>query len=319
MARRGELGGTRTAMHRCGTCKHYEAAPMWKKGWCRNPLLYSPQQSHLVAEDDLDCNRGMGSYWEPIEGELADEAPFVPLVPPAPSTTRFAAPPPRTIAPANPGPASPTSPQRPAPRREPVGPIARPQARPEASRRQQPRPGRPPVARQPLESDSPDGYAAADERARGDYLRRIYPAIGIILLLGAFWVGSSAYLARRADTGETEPAVAVPANPATAQVTVIVPSPTVASAAGPAPTPTLPTPPPGVVAPGARVVVSTAGDGANIRQEPSLSAPTVTAVANGTVLTITGESREADDYTWWPVSGEGVSGWVAGALIEPAP
>ena len=61
---------------------------MWKKGWCRNPLLYSPQQSHLVGEDDLDCNRGMGSYWDPIEGDVPETEP--PL--------RFAPPPPRTIA-----------------------------------------------------------------------------------------------------------------------------------------------------------------------------------------------------------------------------
>src|SRR5918911_1435561 len=53
---------------RCSTCKYYEPAPIWRKGWCRNPLLYSPQQSHLVGEDDLDCDRGMGNYWEPIDG-----------------------------------------------------------------------------------------------------------------------------------------------------------------------------------------------------------------------------------------------------------
>ena len=50
---------------KCSSCKHYEPAPIWRKGWCRNPLLYSPQQSHLVGEDDLDCERGMGNYWEP--------------------------------------------------------------------------------------------------------------------------------------------------------------------------------------------------------------------------------------------------------------
>lgn len=53
-------------VRKCSTCKHYEPAPMWRKGWCRNPLLYSPQQSHLVEEEDLDCDRGMGNYWEPL-------------------------------------------------------------------------------------------------------------------------------------------------------------------------------------------------------------------------------------------------------------
>ena len=33
---------------KCSTCKFYEPAPIWRKGWCRNPLLYAPQQSHLV-------------------------------------------------------------------------------------------------------------------------------------------------------------------------------------------------------------------------------------------------------------------------------
>jgi hypothetical protein len=55
------------SVRKCSTCKHYEPAPIWRKGWCRNPLLYSPQQSHLVGEDDLDCDRGMGNYWEAID------------------------------------------------------------------------------------------------------------------------------------------------------------------------------------------------------------------------------------------------------------
>jgi Bacterial SH3 domain len=53
---------------KCSTCKFYEPAPIWRKGWCRNPLLYAPQQSHLVAEDDLDCSRGLSDYWEAADG-----------------------------------------------------------------------------------------------------------------------------------------------------------------------------------------------------------------------------------------------------------
>src|SRR5438067_1052916 len=192
MVGRGDRGGARMAEHRCGTCKHFEAAPMWKKGWCRNPLLYAPTQSHLVAEEDLDCNRGMGSYWEPLESELPEQEP---------ATTRFTAPPPRTIAPAHPG-----------------------------------------------------GGATAS--------------------------GPTAALRR--------------------------------DRAAAAPTPV-------GIAPGAKVVVKTAGDGANIRGDASINASPVTAVANGTALTITGDKKDADGYTWWPVQGDGFSGWVASALIEPAP
>src|SRR3954470_1164390 len=50
------------------TCKFYEPARIWRKGWCRTPPLYAPQQSHLVAEDDLDCSRGLSDYWEAADG-----------------------------------------------------------------------------------------------------------------------------------------------------------------------------------------------------------------------------------------------------------
>ena len=49
---------------KCLTCKHYEPSPIRHKGWCRNPVLYSPQQSHLVDQDTLDCGRRYGSFWE---------------------------------------------------------------------------------------------------------------------------------------------------------------------------------------------------------------------------------------------------------------
>jgi len=89
--------------------------------------------------------------------------------------------------------------------------------------------------------------------------------------------------------------------------------------AGPTQTPTLPAPPPGVIAPGARVVIVTSGAGANIRQQPTTSAAVVTSQDDGTVLTITGNSQQADGLTWWPVQGDGYSGWIAEALISPAP
>ncbi|HEX5506609.1 MAG TPA: SH3 domain-containing protein [Thermomicrobiales bacterium] len=304
MTRVGDLGGTRMAEHKCGTCKHYEPAPMWKKGWCRNPLLFSPQQSHLVGEEDLDCNRGMGSYWEPIESEAAEELPLA----------RFA--PPRTIAPAGQGQFA--GPQQ----ATQVGPTRRERApRPQATA---PMP-RPRVRRpEPLATDSPETYAAPPEaHAWGDYLRRSVPAIGVVLLLGIFWIWASAQLPRRAAApATTAPLATVPAN--LGQVTVIVPSPTAAPAGaaaapnGAAPAATFPPPPPGKVAPGAAVVVQSAGDGANIRAQPSINAAVTIAVDSGTPLTVTGPSRDADGYTWWPVQGDGFSGWIAGGLLVPA-
>lgn len=307
MARRGDLNGTRMVDHKCGTCKHFEAAPMWKKGWCRNPLLYSQQQSHLVGEEDLDCNRGMGSYWEPIDSELPEDEPV----------TRFMPPQPRTIAPAQsaaghttPSYAPPPQHERSGPRRERTG------AAPVTATRPRTAPRRP----QPVAPESPEAYATPpDDRTWGDYLRRSFPAIGVILLLGVLWVWSSALLAGRPADDTSAPLATVPANLGQGAVAVIVPSPTAPVAAASGAPATAPAPPPGVIAPGAKVVVNSAGDGARIRQGPTLSATTVLAVDNGTVLTITGASQDADGYTWWPVQGDGFSGWVAGALIEPAP
>jgi hypothetical protein len=274
---------------------------MWKKGWCRNPLLYSPQQSHLVGEDDLDCNRGMGSYWDPIEGDVPEVEP--PL--------RFNPPPQRTIAPASPAVGT-TAPRRPTP--EPIvvrQPGADPVTRPHARRSATAAP--PPAA-------IPEGYSAPQEPySWGEYLRRSYPVIGVILLLGAFWVWSARQL-----SGTTAPTPTMPVSAPTVAApsgTVAVITPT-AGAAGPAAAPAasaLPVPPPGVIAPGARVVISTSGAGANIRQSPTTTAPIVTSQDDGTPLTITGASKDADGFTWWPVQGDGFSGWVAGALIDLAP
>lgn len=49
----------------CHTCRHYEPAPLWRRGWCRNPRLYAPYQSHLVAEAELGCGFGTGTHWQP--------------------------------------------------------------------------------------------------------------------------------------------------------------------------------------------------------------------------------------------------------------
>lgn len=52
---------------KCSTCKHYQASPLWRKGWCRNPLLYDRNTNHLVEADSLACNRTFIDYWEPLD------------------------------------------------------------------------------------------------------------------------------------------------------------------------------------------------------------------------------------------------------------
>ena len=317
--------------HKCSTCKHYESAPMWKKGWCRNPLLYSPQQSHLVGEDDLDCNRGMGSYWEAIDtaasplieesGEIG-RANAMYTNPQRGDATygdtgRFNPPPPRNIAPATPITQAQGA-RRPTPTRREAEPIVARQGNQQPVARSRSRQsGR---GAEPLRSSDPAGYnnTPQEHYSWGDYLRRSYPVIGVILLLGAFWVWSARQLAGGPQLTPTLPLPSASADPSAAAPVVVI-TPSVPVAGGVAPTATLPIPPPGVIAPGARVLVTTSGAGANIRDQPSIQGVVVTSQDDGTPLTITGASQEADGYTWWPVRGEGFEGWVAEALISPAP
>ncbi len=53
---------------KCGNCRFFEPAPLWRKGWCRNAQLYPPHANHLVDSTGIDCEGGFRSriYWEPL-------------------------------------------------------------------------------------------------------------------------------------------------------------------------------------------------------------------------------------------------------------
>ncbi len=53
---------------KCGNCRFYEPAPLWRKGWCRNTKLYPPHANHLVDANTIDCEGGFRSriYWEAL-------------------------------------------------------------------------------------------------------------------------------------------------------------------------------------------------------------------------------------------------------------
>lgn len=56
----------------------------------------------------------------------------------------------------------------------------------------------------------------------------------------------------------------------------------------------------------------------NIRAGATTNAEVVNVAEPGTVVTITGDSEEADGYTWWPVTIDtGISGWTVEAYLEP--
>ncbi len=290
------------AERKCGNCKYYEPAPLFRKGWCRNPRLFSIGQNHLIGADDLDCDRGIGSYWESPDDASADTDPLA----------RFTKPAGRTIAPA------PPEAGRTPRRTPPPPPIVVRRGDDELIERST---VRHPTATKAMKSAPvtiPEGYEAAHEPySWGTYLRRSYPAIGVILLLGAVWIWSARLLSGGPPVTPTVP-LAAPVVVATV-VAVPVITPTAAGAAGPG-TATLPVAAPGTIGPGASVIVQTPGGaGANIRQTPAAGGALVTALNDGTALTITGASQDADGYTWWPITGGGVTGWVAGTLIAPAP
>ena len=86
---------------KCATCRHYQPSPLWRKGWCRNPLLFDPSTNHLVEADSLSCQRAFIDYWEaraekdtPVMGPTAATAdapltrprvaPSIPLTPTGP-------------------------------------------------------------------------------------------------------------------------------------------------------------------------------------------------------------------------------------------
>lgn len=59
---------------KCGNCRFYEPAPLYRKGWCRNTKLYPPHANHLVDANTIDCEGGFRSriYWEPLAtGQVA--------------------------------------------------------------------------------------------------------------------------------------------------------------------------------------------------------------------------------------------------------
>jgi hypothetical protein len=61
-------------------------------------------------------------------------------------------------------------------------------------------------------------------------------------------------------------------------------------------------------------------DGVNVRAEPTTSSDVVTAVSSGETVTITGESQEAEGYTWWPIeTADGETGWIVADFIQSAP
>lgn len=302
---------------KCGSCKHYEPAPIWRKGWCRNPLLYSPQQSHLVGEEDLDCERGMGNYWE--TNQFSGPMPYIPLHPVPISSS----PPPAVSNDTGYRHAMTT------PGGQTIFPVS----------------GSSGYPGDPVDDDvpPPPDRRAADPRGRErqldyyteerywtDYVRIGLPIIGVVLILLVALLWIIPFFSDDDDGDNTAGA----GGTATTTIPVIAASPTTTDQAGatrspqiilttPAGTTTPGTPneptqttaePPatgGEIYNGAIVAVAnTGGAGVNMRSTASVDGEVVTVALDGTEFTVVGEAEEADGFIWWPVEGESGTGYI---------
>lgn len=62
-------------------------------------------------------------------------------------------------------------------------------------------------------------------------------------------------------------------------------------------------------------------DGVNLRGEPGLAGELLTTVAGGSTVDLRVDEAEtvyADGSRWWPVSADGMVGWISGDYLEPA-
>lgn len=304
---------------KCGTCKHYEPAPIWRKGWCRNPMLFSPQQSHLVSEEHLDCERGMGNYWEPgnaaISGDTGADVFPLTLYPQPTSNT------PSVV--------------------KQHGQIGRPIYSVSGS--------------SGYSSDDPDDDLPqrddgarittpggrdrnltyyAEERYWTDYLRIAAPILGVVLMLVLFWIWASSFLGdddngngtgNIADATGTSSLPIIGASPSasaradvtgTPQIIVTTPPAVPTTPADVVPTEAPPVTGGGEIYNGAIVAVANTGvEGVNMRAEATTSAGVVAVLIDGTQLTVNGDPVESEGLIWWPVTGESGTGWIAADFL----
>ncbi|MCC6628083.1 MAG: SH3 domain-containing protein [Chloroflexi bacterium] len=285
-----------TPPRRCSTCRHFQPAPLWRKGWCRHPLLYAPHQNHLVDERELDCHRQFGDYWEAAEPGASE---------PAAVTTGAAEPSVRSAS---------------APATD--SPLLHAGASDHTS-----------AAGQSIVAA--DGAATPAPASRVDRLRLLVPAliIGGLLVGYLLWTGLLMQAAGDVATPTaivptaTVPVVATVA-PTLAPTVASTVAPTAAPTARPTIAPTAPptgtTAPAGTAAPvsvrpGAAAVVDTGStDGLRLRREPGSAGVVLRSIRNGERVTVLDGPREVGGLTWWRVLYAGDEGWVAGQYLKPA-
>lgn len=310
MARSQPVMGGGMSGRKCSTCKHYEPAPIWRRGWCRNPILYAPQQNHLVFEDDLDCERGMGNYWEPADatGQIHPQIPLQPVYGDATASPRIIS--------THGG--------------QPVYSVSGSSGYGDD----------PDDDYAPMDDDVPPpagsggrdlGYYPEEQRYWTDYLRIGAPILGVILILALFWFWANAFWGgddKSAATDGTPQSTlpAITASPSATTATgatgspIILTTPPTGVATQPPGQGTNPPPSSGTIAIGSTVIVANSGGtGVNFRSEPSTDSDIVDVLLDGTEMTVIDGPLDAEGYTWWQVEGDAGTGWLVQDYLQAKP
>jgi hypothetical protein len=312
---------------KCSTCKHYQPSPLWRKGWCRNPLLYDRNTNHLVEAESLACNRTFIDYWEPNEGPAAGSTPprgTKPRIAPSiPMDTKDAQ-----------GRSGIVTGNTPA--------VGMPAVNPRQLYRPVPGRGRPPLSLVTPEFEDEDelldpsketrqieqvgdGQPTARQRIQQARAQRRFTLLGMSgpglwvpmgIVVALILLGGFAVLANN----QNRATLATP----TATATTPPPSPTgfgEPTATSPVAVTTSVVVPPGTIAIGGWVQVTGAG-GLIVRAQPSTSGRRITAIAEGTKAKVVEGPETANGYTWWKVTGFSKSdpeleGWCAETYLKP--
>ncbi len=163
-----------------------------------------------------------------------------------------------------------------------------------------------------------------EERYWTDYLRIAAPVLGVIILLGLAWFWLSHIIG--GSSGGTPTPVLTPASTSLAiitgspTVTAISSTPQVISTPASTATSSTATSSGGTLASGASAAVAnTGGTGVNMRDAPTTGGNVVDTLSDGTAVTITGDSVDADGYTWWPVkTSDGKTGYIVADYLQPS-
>ena len=289
----------------CASCRYYERSSIARMGWCRHPELYSEHHNHLVSADDLDCDRGIGDFWESRDAEnptgsgdnnAVGERQHVISITPAGS---------------------------------PVFPVSG-----SSGFNDDPPPPVPGGSGGPSWGNGDrDLNYYEEERYWTDYIRIIAPIVGVIVLVIILWFWIANFLGDDGDDDDTAAGTSTLNVPTLTSTDQQTPEPgTTQSPPGVQPSATTPgdgtapagtSPTPDATAPdggngatdiylGATVqVANTDGTGLNIRSDPSTSGEVLSVFLDGTQVQVIDGPVEAEGFVWWQITGNEVeAGWT---------